>query len=269
MDGRRESLWSVLAKFPTTFASDVSPSRKVKETKTKSRRPDLAPIRIPESPEESFFDFTPTPSASARLSYTKYQCSHSDSQSDSPSIYSDSPRLSMVTIDLESPRSPPPRPSYSHPTSAPQRTKSLKRAVSADPLSNLRSHWSDDSSDECDDDEQEDGDERSASPLSPTFLEAWRSRFGVGHSRSLSHTQGQKQANRRRSHSSPASPVPELSPRSKPVERGVRGDVRQGSVDDKRRSWSYTMVRRTPRANAVEDVAWQFKQWRGFVSKSG
>lgn len=244
----------------------------MKETK-RSRRPDLAPIRIPESPEESFFDITPTPSASTRLSFIKYQSSHSDSQSDSPSVYSDSPRLSMVTIDLDSPRSPPPRPSYTCPTNALQRSKSLKRAVSADPLSNLRSHWSDDSSDECDDDEQEDGDERSASPLSPTFLEAWRSRFGVGHSRSPSHTQGQNQnqnqANRKRSHSSPASPVPELSPRSKPTQRGVKGDVRQGSVDDKRRSWSYTMVRRTPRPNAVEDVAWQFRQWRGFASKAG
>jgi hypothetical protein len=134
----------------------------------------------------------------------------------------------------------------------------IRRPSSEIHLSQLRSHWSDDSSNE--DDEADDDDEGS-SPLSPTFLNTWRNRFSM-----ISH---------RHSRSLPSDLAP-LSPLSKPMP-GAGCQIRP--LDDRSREEisirqaleDGPVVATTPRRwshkQSVEDVALQFGRWRGFVSK--
>lgn len=129
----------------------------------------------------------------------------------------------------------------------------------------LRSYWSDDSSNE---DDGADDDEDRSSPLSPTFLNAWRNR--LGRTSTISH---------RHSRSLPPALTP-LSPLSKP-RPGACGHVKPLGPDGREeisirqaledgpvvaavpKAWSH----RVSHKQAVEDVALQFGQWRGFSSK--
>lgn len=134
----------------------------------------------------------------------------------------------------------------------------------------LRSHWSDDSSDEDthDDDDEQEEEDATSSPLSPTFLNAWRNRFATKTSPTA----------HRHSRSFPP-PLDLVSPRTRPrlltkrssrdVERRLDEEIslqqvlQDGPVATVRpRSWSHRITRR----QAAEDVAWQFREWPGFVS---
>lgn len=149
--------------------------------------------------------------------------------------------------------------------------KTLRRPSSAAQLSSqLRSHWSDDSSNEGEDGDDADDDADNSSPLSPTFLFAWRNRFATRTSMISNHRHS-------RSLPSPAAPV---SPRSKPrtnsngkksLEQELDEEVSMSQILEdgpvvsvRQRTWS----NRVPRRLAAEDVASQFGQWRGFSSRS-
>lgn len=135
----------------------------------------------------------------------------------------------------------------------------IRRPSSEIHLSQLRSHWSDDSSNE--DDEADEDDERS-SPLSPTFLNSWRNRFS--RTSMISH---------RYSRSLPLELAP-LSPLSKPM-AGAGCQIRP--LDDREEISIRQALKDGPVVGAtpprwshkqtVEDVAMQFDRWRGFVSK--
>lgn len=139
----------------------------------------------------------------------------------------------------------------------------IRRPSSEIHLSQVRSYWSDDSSDE--DDGSDDNEDRS-SPLSPTFLNAWRNRFS-GRASMICH---------RHTRSLPSALTP-LSPLSKPAP-GSRGRTKPLELDSREEISicqaleDGPVVATVPRMSshhmsyeqAVEDVALQFGQWRGF-----
>jgi hypothetical protein len=141
----------------------------------------------------------------------------------------------------------------------------IRRPSSEIHLPSLRSYWSDDSSKEDDD---ADDDEDRSSPLSPTFLNAWRNR--LSRTSTISH---------RHTRSLPPALTP-LSPLSKPMS-GAGGHIKPSELDGREeisirqaledgpvvptvpRMWSHPASHK----QAVEDVVLQFGQWRGFPSK--
>jgi len=247
LDIRRESVWNLVSKFPTPFTSD-SVTRKAREASHRRRKPKLEPLKIPGSPMSSFLDMSSPLETGTMKSASPYQ-HRLKSVADSRTA-PDSSTGSLYSVSLG--------PHLSTGCSG----RFIRRPSSEGHLSQLRSYWSDDSSNEDDEADDDDDDDKRSSPLSPTFLNSWRQRFGK--TSMISH---------RHSRSLPSDLAP-LSPLSKPMP----GPGRQIRPLDDREEISIcqaledgpvvaTTPRRWSHKQTVEDVALQFGQWRGFVSK--
>lgn len=135
----------------------------------------------------------------------------------------------------------------------------IRRPSSEIHLSQLRSHWSDDSSNE--DDEADDDDERS-SPLSPTFLNSWRNRFS--RPSRISHRHSRSLPSELAPLSPLSKPMPSAGCQIRPLDGMKEITIRQALEDGPAVA---TTPRRWSHKQTVEDVALQFGRWRGFVSK--
>jgi len=271
VDFGRESVWSILSRFPTP---DPMKAR-TKESRAKRGRPP------PLSPRSLF----PTREQTS----LPYLVNHPDiiATSQTNSVIS-----SMVASSGLPTSASPPHPHLSQsPHDDPQLQSRFSSSSSSsdEPLYDTyrsQSRWSADSDDDTDE---------SSSPLSPSFLDSWnRIRTPVSPSpprarprrssiimnalspRSVPWSTERAAANAQ--HTSPLRPLRYTSKNDDGSWKVVdtKGDVHtiscsdtkgvEGSID--KDTISAPAAPEKPRRNAVEDVVWQFRNWQGFQSKA-